>query len=375
MLAERVVVGRLVRLAVERHVNDLEHGHERGLHFNDEAAAHAVEFFGFLHHSKGEWAGQAFVLADWQAFVVSCVFGWMRADGERRFRQVYEEMSRKQGKSTKLAGIGLYGLVADGEPGAEIYTAATKRDQARISHSEAVRMVKASPMLSSRVRTFRDNLHIVGTASKFEPLGADSDTLDGLNVHMGLIDELHAHKSRGMYDILETATAARRQPLIWEVTTAGFDRNTICWEHHEHSIKVLEGSVEDDEWFAYIAALDEDDDWTDESVWVKANPNLGVSVKIEKLRSGCRKAHESLAYRNTFLRLHLNVWTQQSTKWIDMDVWEDNGQEVFSEADLSGLPCWGGLDLASNRDIAALVLVFPMDDDDGDCQDEDEEDA
>jgi len=362
VLAGTVVVGRLVRLAVERHVRDLDDGHKRGLRFDEDAARHAIDFYGFLRHSKGEWAGEPFELSPWQAFITWSLFGWMRKNGTRRFREAYEEVARKNGKSTKIAGTGLYGLVADGEPGAEIYSSATKREQARISHSEAVRMVKASPDLSGLVKPFRDNLNIPGTASKFEPLGADADTLDGLNIHMALVDELHAHKNRDMVDVLETATGSRRQPLIYYITTAGYDRTSICREIHDRAVQVLEGHVPDDSLFAYIATLDDDDDWTDESVWVKANPNIGVSAKWAKLRAGAEKAKESLGYRNTFLRLHMNQWTQQSTKWIDMDAWTESGQTPVAAEDVSGMPCFGGLDLSTTTDISAWVMDFPLED-------------
>ena len=283
---------QLVRLAVERHARDLETGAERGLRFDREAAGYALRFFSFLRHSKGEWAGQPFALEPWQQFLIWAAFGWKRADGLRRFRTVYEEVPRKNGKTTMLAGLGLYLLTADGEPGAEVYSAATKRDQAKLSWTEAVRMRGASPSLSRMVQHFRasDNLSVEATASKFQPLGADADTMDGLNIHAALIDELHAHRTRAVVDVLNTATGSRRQPLIWEITTAGYDRNSVCYEHHEYSRQVLEGTVEDDSWLAWISTIDEGDDWKDESTWAKANPNLGISVKLDDLR---RKAEQA----------------------------------------------------------------------------------
>ena len=211
----RIIAGKWVRLACDRHLDDLKFGHGRGLSFDEGAADHAIKFFRFLRHSKGEWAGQRFRLEPWQAFIIGSIFGWKRADGTRRFSKAFVEVARKNGKSTLIAGVGLYLLVADNEPGAEVYTAATKRDQARITHSEATRMVKRSPELRGRIKAFRDNLSIEGTASKYEPLGADSDTCDGLNIHGALIDEVHAHKTRGMVDVLHTATGSRRQPLVF----------------------------------------------------------------------------------------------------------------------------------------------------------------
>jgi len=354
-----IPAGHLVRLAVERHLRDLEEGGARGLRFDRAAAEHTVRFFGFLKHSKGEWGGQPFVLEPWQQWLVWMMFGWKRADGLRRFRTAYVEVARKNGKTTLAAGLGLYLLVADGEPGAEVYSAATKREQARLSHGEAVRMVKGSAALSRMVGVFKDNLHVSATASKYEPLGADANTMDGLNVHGAIIDELHAHRDRKVVDVLETATGARRQPLICEITTAGSDQSSICYEHHEYARQILEGTIQDDTWFAYIASLDEGDDWLDESAWAKANPNLGVSVKLDNLRRTAEKAKRLPAAQNAFRRLHLNEWTQQTDRWIDLDLWDENAGDPVAEEDLKGRECYGGLDLSSVSDMTAWVMVFP----------------
>lgn len=361
----RIITGRLVRLACERHLRDLDTGWQRGLKWDPDAARHVIDFFGFLRHSKGEWAGQVLRLEPWQQFRLGCVFGWEREDGTRRFRTAYNEVARKNGKSTESAGLALYMLDADGEPGAEVYSAATKRDQAKIVWSEAARMVRKSKALSKRIKVFqgKGNMSVDETASKFEPLGADEDTLDGLNVHCAIIDELHAHKTRAVWDVLETATGARRQPLIWAITTAGFDQAGICYELHNYSVDVLEGRVQDDTWFAYIATLDEGDDWQDESVWIKANPNLGVSVKLDDLRRLAQKAKVTPAAINNFLTKRMNVWTQQSTRWINLDLWDENGTDIISEEELAGHRCFGGLDLSSVSDLTAWVMVFPRDDD------------
>lgn len=358
VLAGRRVAGRWERAAVARHVRDLDEGKGRGLWFNEHAGQHVIEFFGFLKHSKGEWAGKVFELEGWQAFLLWSLFGWMQADGLRRFRTAYVEVARKSGKSTLAAGIGLYLLDADGEPGAEVYTAATKRDQARIVHSEAIRMRDSSPWMAARIQKFKDNLSIAGTASKYEPLGRDADSLDGLNVHGAIIDELHAHKNREMWDILDTATGSRRQPMILGITTAGYDRKSICWEMHEYTEKVLSGVIEDDRHFGVIYAMDEGDAWEDERNWQKANPNLGVSKKLEDMRRKAARAKEAPAALNAFLRLELNVWTQVDKRWLDPDDWQACGGEV-DEGALAGRLCFAGLDLASTIDLAALTLVFP----------------
>lgn len=354
---DEIVAGKWVRLACERHLRDLVKGRDRGLWFNAAMAERAITFFRFLRHSKGEWAGRPFILEAWNEFIVGSLFGWLGPDGFRRFRVGYEEVARKNGKSTRSAGIGLYLFVADGEPGAEVYTAATKRDQARIVHGEAIRMVKNSPDLKRRVRIFKDNLHIEATASKYEPLGADADTMDGLNPHGVIIDELHAHKTRHVWDVLDTATAARRQALIFGITTAGVDQRSICYEQHEHAEQVLAGVRQDDSYFAFIASLDEGDDWRDDAVWIKANPNLDISVKREDLRRKAKRAEDSPAALNAFLRLHGNIWTQQETKWLTLEVWDRCGGLIVPEQ-LAGRRCYGGLDLSATTDLTAFVLVF-----------------
>lgn len=368
VLSGERVVGKLVRLAVERHRRDLAEGGARGLTFDVEAAQHAIDFFGFLRHSKGEWAGQTFALADWQAFLVAMLFGWKRADGFRRFRVSYTELPRKSGKSTLAAGILLYLFFADGEPGAETYTAATKRDQARIVHEECVRMVKASPLLRSRIRAFRDNLNVERTNSKCEPLGADEDTMDGLNVHGVVIDEYHAHKNTGVFDKLMTATGARRQPLIFCITTAGSQKATSpCGQQHEYSVSVLHGTVLDDQTFVFIAALDPGDDWRDETCWGKANLNLGVSNKLDDLQRKATRAKELPSAQNSFRRLHLNEWTEQDERWLDLALWDACAGPIPADElrdGMDGRTCFAGMDLASIGDLTAIVLYFPPEDDD-----------
>ena len=254
--------------------------------------------------------------------MVGSLFGWQRADGLRRFRTAYCAVPRKNGKSTLSAGIALYLLVADGEQGAEIYSAATTRDQARIVFDEAKRMVGSSPALKRRVQVLINNLNVEASASRFMPLSSDASSMDGLNVHGAIIDELHAHKTRHVVDVLETATGARRQPLLFEITTAGYDRHSICFEHHDYAIKLLEGTLQDDSWFAFIAAADEGDDWTDPKVWRKANPSFGLSVKEDDLARKAEKAIALPGAQNAFRRMHLNEWTEQAERWIDLAAWD-----------------------------------------------------
>ena len=219
-------------------------------------------------------------------------------------------------------------------------------------------MVRASAMLKQFITVRTDNMFVLDTNSKFEPLSSDYNSLDGLNIHGAIVDEVHAHKTRDLWDILETATGARRQPLMFAITTAGVSRQGICRELHDYLEKVLDGSLEDDSFCGIIFTLDEEDDYTDERVWVKANPNLGVSVKLDDLRDKIRKAREAPAALNAFLRLHMNIWTQAETRWIDPDAWAACGEQTPLE-DLRKEPCYAGLDLSSTTDISAFVLKFP----------------
>ena len=357
----KIVAGKLVKLACQRHLDDLAKGKARGLIWDGDAARHAIAFFGHLRHSTGEWANQPFELQPWQSFVIGSLFGWKRANGLRRFRTAYVEVARKNGKSVMLAGTALYALMADGEPGSHVYAAATTRDQARIVFSEAERMVDASPALRARVTHTVNNLAVLPTSSWFRPLSADASKMDGLNVHFAAVDEVHEHPNAEIIQKLNTATGARRQPLIFEITTAGHDRQSVCWQHHEFSVKTLEGSIAaeaTDSWFAYIATIDAGDDWTNPAVWIKANPSLGVTVKVDDLKRQVEEAREMPAQQNAIRRLRLNEWTEQATRWIDMGVWA-NGAELFDEEELIGRTCYGGLDLARVNDLSSLALVFP----------------
>lgn len=360
VLAGEIPAGPYVRQACHRHLADLAAG---AFTFDEAAADRALEFFGFLKHSKGEWAGRPFALEPWQRFITGSLFGWVNPDGLRRFRTAYIEVPRKNGKTQLLAGLGLYLAFFDGEGGAEAYCAATKRDQAKICWEESRRMVLSSPPLKRQITALVGNLHDTRTNSKFMPLGADGDTMDGLNIHAAIVDELHAHKTRAIVDVLETATAARRQPLILYITTAGTNRTSVCYERHEYSTRVLSGTAIDETMFGYIAACDPDLEWHDEKAWAQANPNLHVSVKIDDLRRKAERAKQLPTELNAFKRLHLNIWTQQLDLWIDLDLWDANSDRPVIEAELIGRSGYGGLDLSATRDITAWVMGFPRPDD------------
>lgn len=369
VLAGRQVACDWVRLACMRHHRDLATGRKRGLWFDETAARRAIAFFPLvLRHSKGKWAGSPVVLEPWQQFIIWSIFGWKKTDGARRFRTAYVEVARKNGKSTLAAGVGLYLLQADSEPGAEIYTAATKLEQARIIHQEAIRMVKQSPLLNRDLRVLKNNINDPRTFSKFEPLGANSQTLDGLNVHGAMVDELHAHPNRDVWDVLDSATGSRDQPLIFAISTAGFNQHSFCYEQHDYTEKVLAGVFDDDTWFGIIYSLDRDpetknlDDWWDEDTWIKANPNLGVSKFVHDMRAKARVAKKRPSALNNFLTKELNVWTTASVRAISPEAWQACNHGQVSMDALHGRRCWLAMDLSSTLDVTAEVLVFEPDD-------------
>ena len=338
-------------------------GHSRGLRFSWKRGQEVVCWIeDYCRQYEGEFAGKPLILEPWQRSIVRHVFGWLRADGLRRFRTAYIEIPRKNGKSALSSAVGLYLLVADGEPGAQVYCSATKEDQAKIVWRTACKMVQRSEDLRSMLRKRHSVLEDEGNDGFFRPLGANSDTLDGLNPHANIVDELHAHKDRGVWDVLDTAMGARRQPLTIAITTAGlFDPTSIGWEQHDYATKVLEGTFEDDAFFAYIAAADEGDDFFSEETQRKANPNFAVSVKPDYLAKQAEKAKRQPSFMNEYLRLHLNVWTAQATRWLALDQWDSLERKIVLEA-LRDRTCYAGLDLSSKLDLTSLVLVFPEDD-------------
>jgi phage terminase large subunit-like protein len=360
VLADDIPVSKWTRKAVERHYRDMETGHLRGLRFSEDHAQHALESFLFLRHSKGEWAGKQFELAPWQQFWIALAFGWLRADGTRRFREVWEEVPRKSGKSTKLAGIGIYLFQFDGEGGSEVYTAATKMEQARITHSEAIRMVESSPLLRRHIGIRRDELYnpTPGRADKFLPLGRDSKSLDGLNPHGAILDEVHAHPTREIYDVIKSGIGSRRQPMIWQITTAGFDLSGFGYEQHLYAEKVLDGIFDDDEFLAIIYTVDDAEKWDDPLEWAKANPSLGVSVYLDGLTAACEKAKRQPSEEPNFKTKRLNIWLTGGESWISVTDWKACGDESLSLDDFAGEECWIGMDLAEKSDIAALCLTF-----------------
>ena len=366
VLAGHILTGRLVRLACQRHTADIESGASRGLRFDALEAQAAIDFWEMCPHLKGKEAkrGETLTLQPWQRFIIGSVYGWKRADGTRRFRVAWVEVARKNGKSTLLYPAGLHALALDGEEGAEVYSVATKRDQAKLVFDLAKRAVTRTPDLAELIDPFAFSLVCQDTFGKFEAVSSDADTLDGLNPSAALCDEIHKWRGRALWDVIETGMGAREQPLLWAITTAGEEgEQDVYGQEHNHTVQVLEGVVQDDSRFGYIACLDPSDDWTDPANVVKANPNLGVSVQADEIAEAVRKAKRLPAAANAVKRLRLGIRTQDADAWIPLPLW-DAGRDPRATWDtLKGYPCFGGLDLASTSDFAALALAFPLTED------------
>lgn len=352
-----------VRQACQRQADD--RARKWQYRFDTNAASKVCRFIEKLPHVKGsEWSGKRIVLEPWQVFILTTVFGWVDASDKRRYRVVYVEVPRKNGKSFLSAGVGLYCLAADGETGAEVVTAATKADQARIVLDMARMMVRKTPALQSKLGLEAREHVIMRThdASSFRALSKDNQgSQDGQNISCAIVDELHAHKTRDMWSSLDTATGARAQPLIWTITTAGSNRAGICYEQRDYLKKVLGGQQEDDRTFGVIYTCDEGDSWASEDTWRKANPNYGVSVNPDDLRRKATKALKVASAQNEFLTKHLDVWVNASTAWMNMPAWDACADLSLELTDFEGKPCDIGLDLASKVDVAAKAYVFEED--------------
>ena len=362
VLSGDVIAGPYVRDSCRRHIADLKRD---DIAFDTEAAAYAFRFFeGVLKLSEGQFEGTPFNLHESQKFIVGSIFGWKRLDGTRRFRRAFIEQGKGNGKSPLAGGIGLFGMLADKENGAQIYAAAAKKDQAMILFADAVKMVRQSPRLSDRVAQSGKNpvwnLFDVRSGSFFKPISRDSGRSgSGPRPHFALCDEIHEHPDRSIMEMLERGFKFRRQPLLLMITNSGSDRNSVCWEEHEHAVAVGRGDVEDDTTFAYVCALDDDDDpLNDPSCWVKANPLLGIILTESYLADVVAQAKAIPAKLNNILRLHFCEWTDAETAWIARKTWEACEDEAMTLEDFEGKPCWMGLDLSATKDMTGLALVF-----------------
>jgi phage terminase large subunit-like protein len=356
-----VPAGKYHKLACRRHVADRKREGTKAFPFVlDLARADRFLSFGeLLKHYKGEWAGQTITWQDHQRFRLGSLFGWIdMRTGLRRFRHAYFELPRKQGKSLEDAVVGVYTTFFDGEPGAEGYCAATKKDQARIVFGDCKQLVLRSG-LRDRITVLQSNMTRESTASKLEPLGADEDSLDGLNPHFVSLDEIHKYKSRAMIDVLETATGARRQPILYKITTAGDDLQSACGHEHLYACSILDGSLVDESYLAFIAHADVEDDWTLDATARKANPNYGVSVQPDDLRQKVIKAKGMQAAAAAYQQKHLNLWINTSAPWLSVDGWHKGQSTGWTRDDLAGARCLVGVDLASKLDLTAMVALFP----------------
>jgi len=318
-----------------------------------------VDFFNeCLTHVKGRQAGQPLKLERWQQAIVGNLFGWKRPDGLRRYRECLVYVPRKNGKTTLAAGIVCLVGFCDGEPGAEIYSAAGDRDQASIVREIVKQMIRQDAELTRRAEIFQHSVVFTDTNSSYRSISAEAGTKHGYNSHLVVIDELHVQKDRELVDTLTTSTGARAQPLVLYITTADHERESICNEVLAYAERVRDGVIEDASFLPVIYSVDVDDDWTKPKAWRMANPNLGVSVSKEHLAAECQKAREVPARENTFRRLHLNVKTQQETRWLPLERWDACEGDVDPD-ELVGQECFGGLDLSSTRDLSAFDLYFP----------------
>ena len=353
----KIPAAKYVAKACQRYLTDLDTAEERGLEFKPKTAQAYITFFQrAIRHTVGEWDGKPFDPLPWQQFILWNLYGWFREDGTRRFNYAYITVARKNGKTTLMAGCALAALFFDQEKAAEVYFAATKKDQAKIGFDEAQRMVSISPPLRKHLRAGKHDIKAPTLSARCTYLSSERDTLDGLNIHFAGIDEYHAHPTDGVANVLRSGMQARRNPLHLTITTAGFNRESPCYEMQKTCKEILDGVKHDDAQFALIYELDEDDDWTDSSTWIKANPSLGVALRPQLLESQLQQAINLGGSREVeFKTKHLNKWVTASKTWIQDEIWSANERQE----DLTGRICWGGLDLASVSDMTALVMVYP----------------
>ncbi len=329
--------------------------------FDEAKARQTVEFINCLKHTKGRWRGQPFALLPWQEQIIRDVFGTMKENGYRQYNTAYIEIPKKNGKSELAAGVALYMTCGDGEWGAEVYGCASDRQQASIVFDVAVDMVEQCPALKKRIKPVMSVKRLVykPTNSFYQVLSAEAYTKHGLNVHAVIFDELHAQPNRELFDVMTKGSGdARTQPLFFLITTAGNNRHSVCFEQHQKAEDIILGRKIDQTFYPVIYGASDEADWTSEEVWYKANPSLGYTIDIEKVRNACLSAGDNPAEENIFRQLRLNQWVKQSTRWMQMEKWDACAFPV-DERELIGRECYGGLDLSSTTDITALVLVFP----------------
>lgn len=368
VIAGEIVAGRPVRLACRRHLDDLIHGRERGLVWDLEEANRVIALIGEMPLPDG----LPFVVQPSQAFIVGSLFGWRLADGGRRFRTAYVEEGKGNGKTPLAGRIGVVGLVGDGKHAAEIYTAGVTRDQAQYLHNDAKLVCESSADLKALIDIGAFNLSCTATHSYMRPVSSEARSLDQKRVHMALIDEIHEHRTGDVVEKMRAGTKGDDSALIFEITNSGYDRHSICWQHHDYSIKVVSGAIANDSWFAFVASLDacdachaegawqprdgcpDCDDWTDERVWLKPNPLLGVTITLRYLREQVQEALDMPPKAALVKRLNFCIWTDASVGAIEIERWD-----ACSDAPtiVPGDALYGGLDLSATTDLSSLVLM------------------
>jgi phage terminase large subunit-like protein len=329
--------------------------------YKKSAADYAVNFIECLTHTKGTWAGKPFELIPWQEQIVRDIFGILKPNGYRQFNTAYIEIPKKMGKSELAAAVALLLTCGDGEERAEVYGCAADRQQAAIVFDVAADMVRMCPALNKRVKILASQKRIIyyPTNSFYQVLSAEAYSKHGFNIHGVVFDELHTQPNRKLYDVMTKGSGdARMQPLYFLITTAGTDTNSICYEVHQKAKDILEGRKHDSTFYPVIYGAEATEDWTDPKVWKKANPSLGITVGIDKVKAACESAKQNPAEENSFRQLRLNQWVKQAVRWMPMDKWDACAFPV-NEEELEGRVCYGGLDLSSTTDVTAFVLVFP----------------
>lgn len=369
VLAGVVIAGPHVRAACARHLRDIETGAARGMYFDYGTVIDRIDVIeSELKLSEGQFEGLPFLLDPSQKFIIGSIFGWKwKKNGFRRFRRAYVEMGKGNGKSPLAGAIGLIGMLDDDEPGAQIYSAGATRDQSDILFQDAVKMAKASPAIHE-IMSYSGNAKVWNmhcdepkqAGSFFRPLARTAGKSgSGPRPHFALCDEVHEHPNRDVMDLLERGFKFRRQPLLLMITNSGSDRQSLCWEEHEHAIAVARGDINDDTTFSYVCAIDDDDDiFKDPSCWVKSNPLLGTILTEEYIAGVVQQARDFPGKQNGILRLHFCVWTDAETAWCSREAWERIEDPNMKITDFAGARCWAGLDLSSRKDLTGKALVF-----------------
>lgn len=359
-----IVAGELVRMACERHLLDLETAHERGLRFDCKRASAPIRFAAAaLQHSKGPFAGKPLILQPWQEFRVGSVFGWVHEDtGLRRFRTAYNQVGKKNGKTTETAAPMMFGQLFDGEAAPEGYCAATTRDQAGLLFKEIKRMIGRSPLLKREMQVWRTSIETRRSDGLISCLSRDGNSSDGINPSFLARDEFHRWTDRELAETIVESMVARAQPIDWIITTAGHDGLGLCGEMRGYAESVLRGSVQDDEFFGYVAEPDADCDPEDPASWAMGNPSLGVTKSPDDMAKRAKRALTIPGSMPNFRRFHLNLWTETAETWIDATSWSARGMgRPFDVSKLFGRKAWVGVDLSKRIDTTAIVVAVPVD--------------